>query len=203
MRKLTICAALVLATAITGCTRSSNALRVDTRAQPLPSTPSGNLQAGQLPPAGQQGYPQQTYSQQGYPQTNQQQAIYGQTAGQQPQAPTVLVPQTQTASLNDAAALAASAKPITHELMAGSWNASSDNPQCRVILSFTKWSGGYRAATRRCNAPELGSVTAWDIKNNQVVLVDSSGTQVASLASAGEEQYAGRLSSGNPVTFTR
>ncbi len=202
MRNITICAVLVLTAAVAGCTRSSNALRVDTRAQPLPSTPSGNLQAGQLPPAGQQGYPQ-GYPQQGYPQSTQAQPQYGQSVNQQPQAPTVLVPQTQTAALDQAAGAAASSKPITHETMAGSWNANSDNPQCRVILSFTKWSGGYRAATRRCNAPELGSVTAWDIKNNQVVLVDTNGRQVASLVAAGDEYYSGRLASGNPVVFTR
>ena len=197
MSKFPIAVLLIGSLALVGCTRSSNALRVDTRAQPLPSSPSGNLQAGQLPPAGAQG---QVYAQ------GQQQPYGNQTTQPNLQAPTVLGganQNTEVASLTPEQSAAEAAKPISHEIMAGSWNAMTDNPECRVILSFTKWSGGYRAATRRCNAPELSGVSAWDIKDNKVVLIDRNGTQVASLAGAGKERFVGQLASGNPVSFSR
>ena len=184
--------------AISGCTRSSDALRINTQTppQPLPSSPTGEVETSQLdqvPPAGDQlgntanpGEPQPIGGLQNTP-----------------QAPTI--PQ-NSPSANDGTSLettALSNEPISHEAMTGAWNVNSDNPDCRVFLSFTKWSGGYRAGTRRCNAPELTSVTAWDIRENRVVLVDGSGAQVASLGSVGAESYAGALSGGQPVTFNR
>ena len=98
---------------------------------------------------------------------------------------------------------APSGEPVSRESVSGAWIVSSDNPDCRMILAFTKWSGGYRAATRRCNTPELGAVTAWDVKGNQVVLVDGSGNAVATLYSAGAERYDGQTSSGKAIQFTR
>jgi hypothetical protein len=95
------------------------------------------------------------------------------------------------------------AEPISREGMAGTWTVASDNPECRIILAFTKWSGGYRAATRRCNTPELAAVTAWDVKGSQVVLVDANGSNVATLVSAGPEQYQGQTTGGKPIQFTR
>lgn len=96
-----------------------------------------------------------------------------------------------------------SSEPISRESMAGTWTVASDNPECRIILAFTKWSGGYRAATRRCNAAELSSVTAWDVDGNQVVLVDSTGNKVATLYSTGPERYQGQTTNGQPVIFSR
>lgn len=176
--------------AVVGCTRSSDALRVNTQAppQPLPSSPSGTVQSAQLDqlqPLDQQGQPLNP---------------------QVPQAPSIVdtpttpgTPGVDTASLDPAA----TSKPITHDAMAGSWNVATDSPNCRLVMSFTKWSGGYRAATLRCNSAELASVTAWDVKNNKVVLVDTNGNQVANLGAAGEERYAGALAGGKPITLSR
>ncbi len=175
---------------LAACTRSNDALRVNTQPppQPLPSSPSGTVETAELQPT--QPDPL---------------AVENQPAQiEAPQAPSVEAPSTpeqttEIASLEPDA----SAKPITHETMTGAWTVNTDNPDCRVFLSFTQWSGGYRAGTRRCNAPELTSVSAWDVKNNKVVLVDGNGSQIASLGSAGAERYAGTTSGGNSITFTR
>ena len=96
------------------------------------------------------------------------------------------------------------APSISREAMAGTWTVASDNPDCRIILAFTKWSGGYRAATRRCNSdPNWAPVTAWDVKGDSVILVDSNGSQVASLYSAGPERYDGSMAGGAAISFTR
>ena len=186
-------AILLMALAVGGCNRSSNALNISTRTppQPLPSVPSGNVESAQLDPISQNT-----------PQPENASSVLD--APTSPQAPTVDATQEvkplETASLETTPA---STEPLTHEPLAGSWNVASDSSQCRAILAFTKWSGGYRATTLRCNSPELSTVTAWDIKGSQVVLVDSSGSQVASLGSVGTERYAGTTKTGKPISFSR
>lgn len=182
----------MMAIAVAGCTRSTNALNVSTRTppQPLPSVPSGNVETTQLDPISE---------------TSQTEvAASGLDAPTAPQAPTVDATQevtpVETASLDPQPA---SNEPLTHEPLAGSWNVASDSSQCRAILAFTKWSGGYRATTLRCSSPELSTVTAWDVKGSRVVLVDANGSQVASLGAAGAERYSGTTASGKPISFSR
>lgn len=186
------CIALVMvAVAASGCSRSSNALSgVSTQSPPqaLPSVPSGSVQSAQLDPIGS---PQPLDpSQQGNSEFSQPGGESQNTSGNVETA--ALTPQPQPSS-----------EPLTHEPLAGAWNVNSDSASCRAILSFTQWSGGYRATTLRCNSPELSSVTAWDIKSNRVVLVDNNGAQVASLAETGKEKYSGQTASGSPVSFSR
>lgn len=197
MGNKTSIAILMMAVAVAGCNRSSNALNINTQKppQPLPSVPSGTVASTQLEPISQTTPVEQVAST----------AVDAPTAPQAPQAPTIeatpeAVKPVETASLEPKPA---SNEPLTHEPLAGSWNVASDSSQCRAILAFTKWSGGYRATTLRCNSPELSTVTAWDIKGSKVVLVDGNGSQVASLGSVGAERYAGVTASGQPISFSR
>ncbi len=204
MYKIAISALLLAAVSFAGCNSSSNALSIDTRTppQPLPSSPSGQVVTSTLDPISGELRQSGAYDPNN-PQTyqNQQQPL------QDGQAPTVgggttnvgIAPDgsTQTASLQN------SAQPLTHEPLAGSWNVASDNPDCRIILAFTKWSGGYRAATRRCLSPEIGSITAWDVKGSQVILVDGQGNTVARLYSSGNDRYDGQTTGGKPISFSR
>lgn len=188
-------AVLMMTVAVAGCTRSTNALNVNTQKppQPLPSVPSGNVQSAQLQPITQpvqQSVP--TPAPLAAPTTPEAPAVSLQ--------PEVVEQKVEVAAVE---APAPSNEPLTHEPLAGSWNVASDSSDCRAILAFTRWSGGYRATTLRCNSPALSTVTAWDIKGSQVVLVDSNGSQVASLSSVGAERYAGVTSSGKPITFSR
>ena len=182
--------AVAITVALAGCSRSTNALSVNTQAppQPLPSTPSGSLQSAELqelPPANE---PIQS------------------EVPKAPEAPTIGNSDTSATESIETASLEQpeiTNKPITHDAMAGSWNVNTDNPGCRLIMSFTRWSGGYRAATLRCNSSELASVSAWDVKNNRVVLVDTNGNQVATMGSAGSERYSGSMVGGKPITLSR
>lgn len=189
MGNKTSIAILMMVIAIAGCSRSTSALNVNTRTppQPLPSVPSGNVESANLDPISQ-----------GQPGLDSQ--APGLDAPTTPQTAGVDGVPLETASLETTPA---STEPLTHEPLAGSWNVASDSSQCRAILAFTKWSGGYRATTLRCNSPELSTVTAWDIKGSKVVLVDTNGSQVASLGSVGAERYAGTTATGKPISFSR
>ncbi len=188
MGNKTSIAILMMAIAVAGCSRSTNALNIKTAPpQPLPSVPSGNVESANLDPISQN-----------QPELDSQSS--GLDAPTTPKAAGVDGAPLETASLETAPA---STEPLTHEPLAGSWNVASDSSQCRAILAFTKWSGGYRATTLRCNSPELSTVTAWDIKGSKVVLVDTNGSQVASLGSVGTERYAGTTASGKPISFSR
>jgi hypothetical protein len=169
---------------LAGCQRGVSAL--DTRSDPLPPAPVGTVEATPLDPAA----PAQI-------------APGTEVAAVDPNAP--VVPGAASPATEPAAPPVPppSTTPITREALAGTWTVASDNPECRIILAFTKGSGGYRAATRRCNTPEISAVTAWDVKDNRVVLVDAGGNQVASLASTGPERYDGSTAGGKPVSFSR
>ena len=188
MGKYWIALTLVACLAASGCTRSTNALSINTQSppQPLPSQPAGSVQSGQLDPITQDRYNQQ--GQLVNPQT-QWQDLQQPSDGQQ--VASLQQPQPDTGT------------PLKHEQLAGAWNVSPDGAGCRVFLSFTQWSGGYRAGSRSCASRELSAITAWDVKGSKVVLVDTNGAVVASLSSAGTEQYTGTTASGQPVTFSR
>jgi len=196
-------AIVLMALVVAGCNRSTSALNVNTQTppQPLPAVPSGQVVAGGLEPVTTQNVGGQQ------PGLAQPLPEVPATAPQPetPQVPTttqeVAPENTQVAAVQTTPAV--SAEPLTHEPLAGSWNVPSDNADCRIILAFTKWSGGYRAATRRCSSPEIGSISAWDVKGTQVVLVDSAGNKVANLQSAGNNRYAGQTASGKPISFAR
>jgi hypothetical protein len=190
---------LFAAPALTACTQSVSAFDVRRPPEPLVAAPVESVQTGALDPAGP---PQQLGTGAGAGQ-NQQVATLQQGAGQQTQLDGQGRPvaNQQTAALNPPPK--GSGEPVTREAMAGTWTVATDNPDCRIILAFTKWSGGYRAATRRCNAPELTAINAWDVKDNRVVLVDASGNSIASLVGAGPERYQGSTSGGKPIAFTR
>ena len=197
MGKSTTITLVLAALAIAGCNRTSSPFTIETRSPPqsLPSVPAGEVQTSQLDPI--TGQP---VLQPGQVDPNQVQP-----SQIDPNTGEILVPadgSNEVASLSGDAGVPAG-QPLSREALLGSWNVPSDSPDCRAIISFTKWDGGYRAATRRCQSPELSSVTAWDVKGQQVVLVDGSGNTVARLYSSGSERYDGTTSGGNPISFSR
>lgn len=95
------------------------------------------------------------------------------------------------------------AKPVSREAMIGRWSVQAAGKNCEIFLALTKWSGGYRAATRGCAGSPLGAVQAWDVKDGKVVLVDASGNRAASLGKQTASLYSGATSGGGQVSFTR
>lgn len=207
---------LACAVAVTGCNRSVSALDTRLPPEPLPSTPLEPVQSAQLEPLP----PGQT--QPADPLAGNVQG--GNVPGGNVQggaAPTPLPPSNdpnQVASISDPAASGVSpaqpgtvqgAQPasggpsISRDALAGSWVVASDNPDCRMILSLTTWSGGYRAATRRCNSAELSSISAWDVRGSTVALLDGNGNTVGNFSSSGPERYDGSTASGLAITLSR
>jgi hypothetical protein len=206
---LTLAAAIAIALA--GCNQSISALETRSPPQPLPSTPLEPVESTQLDPANpgaNQPYdPDRPYDPNQPPygaerQNERDDRQIASTDQQTDAAPHELNTQSQEGQTQQNVARGGS-ESLSREALAGTWIVASDNPDCRIILAFTKWSGGYRAATRRCDSGELATVSAWDVRDNNVILVDSNGSEVASLYSSGSERYEGRTAGGNPISFTR
>lgn len=84
----------------------------------------------------------------------------------------------------------------------GGWSVSSGGDNCKLFMTLTKWSGGYRANTRGCNDATLTQISAWNLNGNQVVLKDAGGGSVATL-SGGGTSFAGQTANGSSITFAR
>ena len=97
----------------------------------------------------------------------------------------------------------ANAQPVTRQAMVGAWTVSTGGSSCQIFLALTKWSGGYRAASRGCSAPSISDVQAWDVKEKQVVLVNSAGSTAATLYRSSEQRYDGSTTTGGAISFTR
>lgn len=162
----------VVAIALGGCQRTSIGT-MDTSPRPLTPAPVGGVETTQLPP----------------PSTPE--------PGQFPDAPAAPA-QTAPAS----AELAANAQPVTREALIGRWSANAGGGRCDIFLSLTKWTGGYRAASRGCAGP-AAAISAWNVQGNQVILSDSNGNRVASLYQSGNERYDGSTSAGAPISLSR
>lgn len=87
--------------------------------------------------------------------------------------------------------------------MLGGWSVVSGSDNCKLFMSLTKWSGGYRANSRDCASPQMQTISAWDLQGKQVILKDSSGANVAELYSTGSERFSGRTVSGTPIQVYR
>ena len=88
------------------------------------------------------------------------------------------------------------AQPVSREAMIGAWTVAAGGQNCQIFLALTKWSGGYRAATRGCGGSDIAGVQAWDVQANRIVLVDASGGQAATLTKTGDTRYAGSTQGG-------
>ena len=96
-----------------------------------------------------------------------------------------------------------SGKPVTRQALVGAWTVSSGGSNCQLFLALTKWSGGFRAAPRGCASTDIKDVAAWDVKGTQVVLVSTSGSQIATLFRSSDERFDGSTSNGNSISFSR
>lgn len=92
---------------------------------------------------------------------------------------------------------------VTREALVGAWQVSTGGSTCQIFLALTKWSGGYRAASRGCAAADLTDVQAWDVKGKQVVLVNSGGSTAARLYRSATTRYDGSTSTGSAISFSR
>uniref|UniRef100_UPI0026B09A72 AprI/Inh family metalloprotease inhibitor n=2 Tax=Stappia sp. TaxID=1870903 RepID=UPI0026B09A72 len=185
--------ALCLTVALAGCQR----LGYGDRPAPLPATPTAPVSSQSLEPLGPDyntpGGAQQ-YDQYGQPIAPGAQGAPIDGAGTG----------TDVASANpQSSAPPASAREIGRSDMLGGWSVTSGSDNCKLFMTLTKWSGGYRANSRGCATPQMQTVSAWDLQGKQVILKDASGANVAELYSTGAESFSGRTVSGAPIQVYR
>lgn len=183
--KPVLLAGLGMLVAVSGCTRTSSfnqgpvIVSPRTPATPLQPAPSTPVSSSELSPTA----PDPTNP--------------APTDSSQP-TPTTLAEPTQVASAEPA-----DSQPVSRQSMVGAWTVSTSGSNCQIFLALTKWSGGYRAASRGCSAQAISDVQAWDVKGKQVVLVTSSGGTAATLYKSGSERFDGSTSSGGAISFSR
>lgn len=102
----------------------------------------------------------------------------------------------------DGTDVASAGGEVTREALVGAWKVSTGGQSCQMFMALTKWTGGYRAASRGCPG-EAASVAAWDVAGSQVVLSDSTGNTVARLYASGSERFDGQTVGGQPISLSR
>lgn len=173
-----------VAIAAAGC-QSSRFDSIDTRPEPLTAAPSGQVSSSQLPPPTAAGPTDPS----AFP------PAPGQASG------------TQVASATPGATPPpltppANAAPVTKEAMVGAWRVNSGGSGCQMMLSLTKMSADFRAASLRCPG-DAANVAAWNVAGSQVVLKDNSGNTVARLYASGAQRYDGQTTGGQSISFSR
>lgn len=171
-------AVLALLLAASGCTRSMSPVSDNSGPSPLRPAPTGQVASSQLPPPPAPPPPVSTMP---------------------TETPAASTPGTPAAT---APVQTASAGPVTREGLVGAWKVSSGGGNCQIFMALTKWTGGYRAASRGCPG-QVADVSAWDVSGSQVVLKDSSGSTVASLNNSGGTRYDGSTTGGQSISLYR
>lgn len=177
---------------VSGCT-SNRIGGLNTQPAPLTPAPSGTVSSGQLPPPAQPGSASPTIGPDGFP------VAPGGTAS----ATDATEDATEDAATGETSVVdVASATPVTREEMVGAWRVSTEGADCQMFMALTRWSTGFRAASRGCPG-DTASVSSWNISGNRVVLSDSGGNQVATLFSSGTGRFDGQTASGRAISLAR
>lgn len=181
---------VVASFALASC-QSSRIGALQTQPQPAPLTPapSGSVTTGQLPPPVQPDAQTQAGVQpDGFPAAPENTA-----ANSGPQA---------AVSPDSSVQNVAASGPLTKEALVGAWKVSTQGSNCQMFMALTKWSGGFRAASRGCPG-EASSVSSWNVSGNQVVLSDTSGNRVATLFQSNATQFNGQTIGGSAISLSR
>lgn len=151
--------------------------------QPLAAVPSGSVTGTALPPPGQTDPMLQP------PPPGEMAAID---------------PNLQTGATTPVAPVtAAGSAPVGRTDLLGGWTISAAGDSCQLFMTLTTWAGGYRASTRGCTNSSLQTISAWNMENSQVQLLNDSGTTIARLYAQSKTLFNGQTEGGGPVTVTR
>ncbi|GAB4355391.1 MAG: protease inhibitor Inh/omp19 family protein [Oricola sp.] len=175
---------LAAAMAVSGCT-SSRFGTYPTYQQPAPinPAPSGTVTSGQLPPPVQPG-------------------VDPNAPGDFPAAPGTEPYDPNNPNAQGGVQQSASAEPVTRESLVGAWKVTTAGSSCQMFMALTRWTGGFRAASRGCPG-DAASVAAWDVQGQQVILSDSNGNKVATLYSSGSGTFNGQTTNGAAISLSR
>lgn len=182
-----VLALMLASTVVLASCQSSRIGALQTRQAPAPLTPapSGQVTSGQLPPPTQPDAATQAAQQNGdFPNAPEGTQVAA--------APTV---QANTQ-------ISASSEPVTKESVLGRWVTQTGGGQCDVFLSLTKWSAGFRAASRGCPG-DAASISSWNLSGNQVVLYDTNGNKLATLFKGSGKQLNGQTTNGAAISMSQ
>ncbi|MCQ0989544.1 protease inhibitor Inh/omp19 family protein [Jiella marina] len=182
-------AVLAVLLAAAGCSRSVPSY-YDSGPAPLTPAPTGRVAANQLPPPPPPPPPGNDFDSA----TDSDGAEASPSGDQSDASATGDQQNTQVAAVSQPA--------LSRNSVLGAYKVTTDGGNCQIILSLTKWSGGYRAASRGCPG-RVADVSAWDVSGSQVVLKDGSGSNVANLSSSGDSRYEGRTTGGQSISLYR
>jgi Protease inhibitor Inh len=187
-----LCAISLSALVLAGCqTARLDTLSTQPAPAPLPAAPAGTISQGTLPPVGAStGTPVAGASQFPNAPVNPNATVVGAATPATPAAPAG----TQVA--------AASGPAVSEDALVGAWKVTTGGSSCQMFMAKTKWSGGFRAASRGCPG-DAAAVSAWTVNGSQVVLKDSSGNQVATLFSSGGTRFDGTTKGGQSISLSR
>jgi hypothetical protein len=195
-----IAAVALAAVVLAGCT-SSRIGALNTQPAPLNPAPAGTVTSGQLPPPSQPGTGAgaPALGPDGFPIAPGGTVAggtdpLGETDANDPNAD----PNADPTSVQQVA----SAEPVTREAMVGAWRVSTEGSNCQMFMALTRWSTGFRAASRGCPG-DAANVSSWNISGNQVVLSDSGGNRVATLFQSGSGRFDGQTTSGRAISLAR
>ena len=94
--------------------------------------------------------------------------------------------------------------PGSRSTLVGGWTArDATGGTCRVQLSSTSAVDRYRASATGCANRDLGSVTAWELRDGEVYLYQPGGTVAARLRTAGGSLEGVLAKSGAPLVLSR
>ena len=85
----------------------------------------------------------------------------------------------------------------------GGWKVAAGSDSCQLFMSLTGWVGGYRAVTRGCSSDLLANVQAWNLNEQEIMLLDGSGETVARLFATEKTRFNGQTEDGVGVTVFR
>ncbi len=85
----------------------------------------------------------------------------------------------------------------------GGWKVAAGSDTCELFMSLTGWAGGYRATTKGCSTALLANVQAWNLNEQEVILLNGGGETVARLFAATKIRFNGQTEDGIGVTVFR
>lgn len=179
---------LTAALVVSGCTSTRiGALQTQPAPAPLNPAPSGTVTGNPLPPPTAPAAAPAPVAFPDAPVVEQ---------------PEVVQPVQPVETPNTSVTEVASAQPVTREALVGAWKVSTAGSSCQMFMALTQWTGGYRAASRGCPG-DAASVSAWDVKGQQVVLSDSNGNRVATLFASSAGRFDGQTTGGRAISLSR
>ena len=187
-----LCALSLSALVLAGCQSARlDSMSTQPAPAPLPAAPAGTVQQGTLAPVGGTVAPVAAGTQFPNAPVNPNAAVAG-----------TLPPVTPTTPGAGTQVAAASGPAVSEDALVGAWKVTTAGSSCQMFMAKTKWSGGFRAASRGCPG-DAAAVSAWSVSGSQVVLKDSNGNQVATLFSSGGTRFDGTTKGGQPISLSR